>query len=391
MPDQSELDAQFNESDLERRVQDLETKLSQYEQGGFDLFRQFGYLQLGLNLPRLDQNGIQQVATAAGSAGIGTQGFWIVPKFSPKPGQINETSPVMPRSGLTGYADSATPRAAMYMASDGVLNETSARVHTKADNSGAEAGLYAASTDGMTNLSIALTLLALDSDSTAGRLTLYDAFMNFATVAATFANPSEGDIWYDTTANKFYGRNNSATLELGGSSGMPMPPLVGTENWHCLGTQLAASAVSAPISAAWPAANRALYIPIIITEDVTVVKLWVYNGATASGNIDMAIYNSAFARQVTIGSTAQAGTNVIQEFNITDTALTAGTYYIGIAMDNTTGTTRRYSPYGGGAQLQTWGMAQEASAFALPSTATPADVASAYIPICGIATRTQVA
>lgn len=219
MPNQSELDAQFNESDLERRVQDLETKLSQYEQGGFDLFRQFGYLQLGLNLPRLDQNGIQQVATAAGSAGIGTQGFWIVPKFSPKPGQINETSPVMPRSGLTGYADSATPRAAMYMASDGVLNETSARVHTKADNSGAEAGLYAASTDGMTNLSIALTLLALDSDSTAGRLTLYDAFMNFATVAATFANPSEGDIWYDTTANKFYGRNNSATLELGGSSG----------------------------------------------------------------------------------------------------------------------------------------------------------------------------
>lgn len=172
---------------------------------------------------------------------------------------------------------------------------------------------------------------------------------------------------------------------------LPMPALVGTENWHCLGTQLAASSTAAPTSATWPAANRALFIPLLITKGITVVKLWVLNGPTVSGNIDMAIYNSTYVRQVSIGATAQAGVNQIQEFDIADTALSAGIYYIGIALNNTTGATYRYTSAGVTGAIQTWGMAEQAAAFALPNPMVPADITDFYIPICGIATRTQVA
>lgn len=173
---------------------------------------------------------------------------------------------------------------------------------------------------------------------------------------------------------------------------MPMPPLVGTENWHCLGTQLAAMASAAPASGANPTANLAYYIPVLVTEDITVTKLWCRNGSVVSGNVNMALYTSAFAQVANseIGSTAQAGTNAVQEFDITNVALTAGLYYIAIVMDNITGTFIRYGPSGGAAQ--SWGLAQEAAVFDLPATATPADIAaSAFIPVCGIATRTQVA
>lgn len=41
-------------------------------------------------------------------------------------------------------------------------------------------------------------------------------------------------------------------------------------------------------------------------------------------------------------------------------------------------------------ELKSYGMFQEASAFNLPATATPADIANDYIPWCGISTRTLV-
>ena len=175
---------------------------------------------------------------------------------------------------------------------------------------------------------------------------------------------------------------------------MPMPPLVASDSWHCLGTGIAASAAVTPVSATWPAANRALYIPILVTEDITVTKLWCHNGSAVSGNVNMCLYNSAFAQVAgtEIGSTAQAGTSVLQEFNIADTAIVAGLYYIGIVLSNTTGEMVRYTTPPTNVALQSWGMAQELLASVdLPATATPADVATPYLPRCGIATRTQVA
>jgi hypothetical protein len=185
-----------------------------------------------------------------------------------------------------------------------------------------------------------------------------------------------------------------AELATAGGGSMPMPPVVGTHSWHCIGTQIAAWPLGAGASATWPASNRAIYMPVLVTEDVTVVKLWMMNGAAVSGNVNMALYDSAGAQvpNSEIGSTAQAGTNVIQEYNITDVALSAGQYYIAAVSDNTTGTVFRSTLGTAGAAevFQGWGVAEEASAFDLPATATFAALTDAFIPLMGISTRTLV-
>ena len=144
-------------------------------------------------------------------------------------------------------------------------------------------------------------------------------------------------------------------------------------------------------SATWPAANRAIAYPFTLDESTTVVKLWAYNGAAVSGNVDLAIYDESWVRKVSIGSTPQAGTNVIQEFNIADTPLDAGRYYMALCCDNTTAAFfRTASPAVD--VLKVWGMAQQAvGAVTLPDPFVPALVASAYIPYFGASLRTLVA
>lgn len=176
-----------------------------------------------------------------------------------------------------------------------------------------------------------------------------------------------------------------------GGGSMPMPPIVNTFSWHGVGSQLLTAV--APTSQTWPTANKAIFVPITVTEDITVVKLWCLNGATASGNLNMALYDSAFAQIANseIGSTAQTGTNVIQELNITDVSLAAGLYYIALVFNNATATVfGRVSPFATTEGLQSLGMFEQTSSFDLPATATPAALSSNLIPYCGIATRTLV-
>jgi hypothetical protein len=54
----------------------------------------------------------------------------------------------------------------------------------------------------------------------------------------------------------------------------------------------------------------------------------VLNGATASGNMDVGIYDYAGTRLVSSGSTAQSGTSAFQDFDITDTLLGPGIFYL---------------------------------------------------------------
>lgn len=143
------------------------------------------------------------------------------------------------------------------------------------------------------------------------------------------------------------------------------------------------------LSAAYISANRAIYIPFSVSSPILVVKLWSFNGATASGNIDVGIYDTAGTKIISSGSTVQAGTNTLQEFDIADTMLGPGNFYLAVAMDNTTGTLFRNS--GGSTSLQSAvGMAQQATAFPLPATATFAATGSTYVPMVGLTTRVVV-
>lgn len=131
-------------------------------------------------------------------------------------------------------------------------------------------------------------------------------------------------------------------------------------------------------SGTFPAANAAIYMPFRTSATVVIATIEVLNGAAVSGNVDVGIYDEAQRRLVSSGSTAQAGTNVIQVFNITDTPLAPGLFYMALACDNTTATfIRTAAPV---YETRPLGMAQQASAFALPATATMALMTVTFLP-----------
>jgi hypothetical protein len=143
--------------------------------------------------------------------------------------------------------------------------------------------------------------------------------------------------------------------------------------------------IGAPVSATYPTASLAMYIPFRITDPLLVTTMFCFNGTVVSGNVDVGIYDIAGTRLVSKGTTAQAGVSAIQTFDITDTLIGAGLFYMAIAVDNITATLYRYAP-GGNAQLAlvACGLAQQASAFVLPATATFASYANAYVPFFGL-------
>lgn len=145
-----------------------------------------------------------------------------------------------------------------------------------------------------------------------------------------------------------------------------------------IGAELRALNLSAS-SAAWPTANLALYVPFTVEAPFTAKLIGIENGGTASGNIDVGIYDDQQNRLVSKGSTAQSGTTTVQSFDITDTLLLPGLYYLGIAFDGTTGTTRSFTgitvPL-----LGLCGVLQQASAFPLPSPAVFAACATTALP-----------
>lgn len=164
--------------------------------------------------------------------------------------------------------------------------------------------------------------------------------------------------------------------------------LFASDSWNSLGPNLSGANLTWSGTGAWPAANRALYVPFTVPETYNAQKMFVYNG-THSGNADIGIYDESWNRLVSTGSTASSGDGALQEFDITDTLLYRGRYYFGLAFDNGTVTIRRVTT-GAAALCSAWGMAQQATAFALPSTAIPAIISSDYIPLVGIAGRTLV-
>jgi hypothetical protein len=134
--------------------------------------------------------------------------------------------------------------------------------------------------------------------------------------------------------------------------------------------------------AAWVAINVALFVPVKLERPALVKRLFCANGNVVSGNIDMGIYTVDGARIVSIGSTPQAGTTALQFFNITDTLLMPGQYFMAVALDNTTGTLRRFNI--SIIRQQHMGVLKAANAFALPSSVTFATTADNYIPNIGM-------
>src|SRR3972149_4117985 len=84
-------------------------------------------------------------------------------------------------------------------------------------------------------------------------------------------------------------------------------------------------------SAVW-VANVIVYIPVVIPASFRIEQLVARNGVAVSGNIDMGIYDEKGTRIVSAGSTAQAGASADQTFNVTDTLIGPGQYYLALSL-----------------------------------------------------------
>lgn len=142
-------------------------------------------------------------------------------------------------------------------------------------------------------------------------------------------------------------------------------------------------AVSPTYSAniAWPSASLAFFMPCLLQTARTVYGFGWLNGSTVSGNVDCGIYSAEGAQRAALGGVAQSGTSVVQTATLgSSVALDPGRYYMAMVADNVTGTFSRISTVGA-PTLRVTGVAQEASAYPLPSTATFAAMAQAFIPL----------
>lgn len=156
-------------------------------------------------------------------------------------------------------------------------------------------------------------------------------------------------------------------------------------------TNLWFSRTSSAGSAAYPAANRALFAPVYVHNPITVSKIVAHNGAAVSGNIDVGIYIPneddpiTATRLVSSGTTAQTGTSVRQVFDITDTSLGRGTYYLAVAMDNTTGALL-FATNGNAFTCAITGCMAAETSFVLPATVTLITTPSYHIPFLSMQT-----
>lgn len=143
-------------------------------------------------------------------------------------------------------------------------------------------------------------------------------------------------------------------------------------------------------ASAWPSASMAIYVPVRVRQPAVVKKLAISNGAAVSGNVDMAVYNAAGTRLVTVGGTTQAGTSTEQVFDVTDTLLLPGMYYIAGVLDNTTG--QVVADPDAAPLCAAYGVLTQTSAYVLPATATFAvNQTLAYYPSMAMLLTTLVA
>ena len=165
----------------------------------------------------------------------------------------------------------------------------------------------------------------------------------------------------------------------------PAPRYIPSFSRFTCAAELQMQQAANPASFVYPTANKAFYIPLRLPFRFCVRRVFVANGATASGNFDVGLYSPGGARIFSIGSTAQSGTNVLQYVTLaSEKLLVPGSYYLAIAHSNTTGTYLRVNYAAASNRGRICGMLEQTSALPLPSPATFAQLTAMYLPLFGL-------
>lgn len=154
------------------------------------------------------------------------------------------------------------------------------------------------------------------------------------------------------------------------------PLHIGTWGWNTAPFIFAVEGSTGFSSTAWPANNRAYYIPIYVPFRFTVARFMVANGTIVSGTLDAGLYSESGTRLISTGSTSQTGTNVVQYISVTSQSFAPGAYYLAL-VSSTTGSRFMRTTVNSAWSLQGGGILQESLGSAvLPSSMTPAAMAA---------------
>jgi hypothetical protein len=139
-----------------------------------------------------------------------------------------------------------------------------------------------------------------------------------------------------------------------------------------------------PISTAWPAANRAIYVPVLFPLPAYVRSFWIYNGDTVGGTIDIGFCTyKSYTKVFSTGLKTCAGTDAIQTFTLAKPQwIGPGRFYYVISK-STIDPVFSVQVYLGVPIAQFTHEAQEDSAHPIPDTGTPVSITSAFLPIAG--------
>lgn len=161
------------------------------------------------------------------------------------------------------------------------------------------------------------------------------------------------------------------------------PLFLGT--WSAPYTPVAgARAIANPASSTltW-VANLAVYVPVTLPAPFPVQRLWWYNGSTVTGNVDMGIYSKGGSLIASAGTTAQSG-SAVPQYVAKAVLLPPGGYYFALVCSGTTAAIQGHATWTA-ANLNLIGVLQQALGSALlPATMSPAAMANALFPYCGI-------
>lgn len=169
----------------------------------------------------------------------------------------------------------------------------------------------------------------------------------------------------------------------------PPKPVISTFGRESLGVVAGTASFA---STAWPASNRAIYLPFTLDTPYKVQKIAWINGATIGANVDVGIFERDGVRLGSLGAVAQGAINTYQVGDITDIDLDPGVYFMGMVLSLNTGTVSATASLGA-PLLRGCGVQQQALAgTAMSTNANPAvfaNPASAFLPLMtlyGVAT-----
>lgn len=171
----------------------------------------------------------------------------------------------------------------------------------------------------------------------------------------------------------------------------PLMPMISSLSAAMSGVSLAAVASPAPSSTGNPFTTMAFFEPLYLAEAVVVDKVWWYSGTAVAGTGEIGIYSGDLQRLFTTGTVTTVGASKVQEVNITDLRLDAGTYYLALGIDNATASyliTNAPSDRIGQFAVQSYYIGNVTP---LPASVTVFDGSTRQVPVFGMSLRPLVA